>query len=269
MIETEILPTKHYIYSKDGKSLIEIPESEVPQHTLTGTYGQNWHIAPGPAPTNTNNDRLDSGYRSSIDSVPEGPVIGLARGEANPASRKRGNSTRSTRSTLSAKEVLHPILSSKKETMTKEGYPKTEYVWRHPPVFETADGETQPALIPAAFEGDRYHTDEDEDTESGAEKLEGDLLFRDTGYGNGGMLPGLPQKAPMAQHPLEKDSRRIPRKEIRSSGYGKDVKKTKDRGSEGEATAYLRRLREKRRSGESTGDGVEGLEHGVRNMNMK
>jgi hypothetical protein len=38
---------------------------------------------------------------------------------------------------------LEPILTSKKTYMTKGGYPRTEYVWRHPPVFETANGQTQ------------------------------------------------------------------------------------------------------------------------------
>jgi hypothetical protein len=38
---------------------------------------------------------------------------------------------------------LEPVLTSKKTYMTKHGYPRTEYVWRHPPVFETANGQTQ------------------------------------------------------------------------------------------------------------------------------
>lgn len=246
--------------------MVEIPESDVPKHTISKTHAHNWHLGPGPASSCSSlNDR------SSTDSAPDGPVIGLARGE--PSTRPRGNSTRSHKSgksTFSAKDILQPILSSKKETITKEGYPKTEYVWRHPPVFETSDGRTQPALIPAAFEGDRYYSSDDDDREGaefGAERAEGDLLFRDSGYGNGGMLPGLPQP----NHASTPQS--IPRTHV-----GRKVEKSrkplsepvKDNGSSvGQATHYLRRMREKRQSIESgKGKEVNDLEIGMRGLNV-
>lgn len=35
--------------------------------------------------------------------------------------------------------------------MTEGGYPRTEYLWLHPPVFEDALGRTQPVAIPAGL----------------------------------------------------------------------------------------------------------------------
>jgi hypothetical protein len=228
IIETEILPTKHYIPSSDGKSLVEIPESQVPNYTVTGTVSNNWHIASGPPskvplnspiqnpPPQTLNQNEDDDELAA-----DPPIIGLARGE--PKNRSRSNTAKSYKSHKSQKSagsppkpILEPFLSSKKESVTKEGVPRTEYVWRHPPVFETADGKTTPAYIPAAFgqpsnfnstgsgrrEPEFYsYSSEDEDVagaEFGAEKVESDLLFRDSGYGSGGMLPGLVETSPTA-----------------------------------------------------------------------
>jgi hypothetical protein len=290
VIETEILPTKHYIPSKDGKSLIEIPESEVAKHTITGTNPKSWHIASGPPP-NTN-AAVDAANRSSSESAPDGPVVGFSRGDSTSTGR-RGNSIKSvqstsdptsqrralsTKSSLSAKEaakeLFQPILSSKRESVSKEGHPKTEYVWRHPPVFETVNGDTVPAIIPAAFEGDSctYYSEDDSDVagaEFGAEKAEVDLLFRDSGYGNAGMLPGLQQPSPatfrttnVANTPRSMAGRVVEDGMSGSNGKGKE--------NVGEATSYLRRMKEKRRSsGHKNSNSVEGLEAGVRDMSMK
>lgn len=225
---------------------------------------------------------VDAENRSSSDSF-DGPIIGLARGEPKSgrrrgdsikSTRRRGDSILSTKSTFSAKEaakeILHPILSSKRETTAKEGHPKTEYVWRHPPVFETVNGETKAALLPAAFEGERYYSEDDEDVagaESGAERAEGELLFRDSGYGGGGMLPGLLQHNPSVMTTAANTPGSILGRVVNDGSTG-------GRGTErdGEATKYLRRMKERRWSLTTAekGKGVEpGLKDGVRNLRMK
>lgn len=44
-----------------------------------------------------------------------------------------------------------PVLADKKTYTTKQGIPRTEYLWRHPPDFEDAVGRTTPVLIPAGL----------------------------------------------------------------------------------------------------------------------
>lgn len=44
-----------------------------------------------------------------------------------------------------------PILAEKKTYITNEGYPRTEYLWLHPPVFEDVDGRTRPVFVPAGL----------------------------------------------------------------------------------------------------------------------
>lgn len=291
MIETEILPTRHYIPAKNGKSLIEIPESEVATHTVTGTNSQNWHIASGPPPAS--NAAVDAANRSSSDSAPDGPVIGLSRRDPT-STHSRGNSVKSvqstgeatsrrralsTKSTFSAKEaakeMFQPILSSKRESVSKEGHSKTEYVWRHPPVFETVNGDTVPAIIPAAFEGESrtYYSEDDSDVagaEFGAEKAEGDLLFSESGYGNAGMLPGLQQPSPATFKSTTVAN--TPRSMLgRVVDDGTSGSNAKGKAKEGEATSYLRQMREKRQGFKHKYDGknVEGLEIGVGNMSVK
>ncbi|KAK6599973.1 hypothetical protein H4I96_07299 [Botrytis cinerea] len=49
VIDTEVLPAKHYVYGDDyGDTLVRIPESMVRGHTITGTYSQNWSIVHHP-----------------------------------------------------------------------------------------------------------------------------------------------------------------------------------------------------------------------------
>ncbi|CZR64723.1 uncharacterized protein PAC_14622 [Phialocephala subalpina] len=210
VIETEILPTKHFVPSGDGKGLTEIPESELykyTQHTVTGKPNGNWQIVKDARPRKQSlSQSIYSHTNIDEDDGAEGPVIGLARGE--PTTRSRPGSRASTATGSRSKNILEPILSSKKEYMTKEGHPKTEYVWRHPPVFEDIHGRTQPVYIGAGL-GDispqnGYQSDSDTaGAEFGAErqpaKGEEGLLFRDSGYGSQGMLPGLGQSAPMSE----------------------------------------------------------------------
>lgn len=265
VIETDILPTKHYVKGQDGKTFIEIPEP-MPKHTITGRLDQNWHISkPGPSMFTTN--ACETASRTSTDSAPDGPVIGLARGE--PRSRPRGNSKASSIKSLSKRE---PILSSKKEYTTKDGIPKTEYVWRHPPVFETATSQTQPMYIGAGIgdiSGENYYSDEDDElgAEFGAVRSpaegEEELLFRDSGYGSGGMLPGLAEMNPVATRIDDPHLGRV----VGDEPVG-TVKVASN--AEGEVTKALKRMRERKRSSAaSRTNGADGLENDVRDMSIK
>jgi len=268
VIETEILSTKHYVKSQDGETLNEIPESMVPKQTVTGKLDQNWHISkPGPGRLASGHDPCETASRTSTDSAPDGPVIGLARGE--PRTRPRGNSKASS---LKSNKNREPILSSKKESITKDGIPRTEYVWRQPPVFETIKGDTQPVYIGAGIgdlSGENYCSDEDD--ELGAEfgaasstaKGEESLLFRDSGYGSGGMLPGLEEMSPIAKTDGSAQVGRV----VDDGSLGQVNVAS---NAEGEATEALRRMRERRRSSAaSKTNGVHGLENGVKNMSVK
>jgi len=205
VIETEILPAKHYIKASD-ESLIPIPESEVPRHSISGSPNGDWQVtkkedAGADVPTVLHTRAGSASHPIEEDgAIP--PVVGYTRGERPRATRSRGNSLKSISS-----KMLEPILSSKKEYITKEGYPRTEYVWRHPPVFETTDGKTHPIYM-AAGTGNFDVTGENvkaretgaviSDNQKGSNRSEEALLFRDSGYGFGGMLPSLEEKSPMA-----------------------------------------------------------------------
>lgn len=266
VIETEILPAKHYVRSQDGKTLVEIPESEVSRHTVTGKLDQGWHLSkPGPSMISSG---CEIASRASTDSAPDGPVIGLARG--GPRSRPGGNST-----ALSIKSSKRePILSTKQESTTKDGVPKTEYVWRHPPVFETVSGQTQPVHVVAGrgapSSGENHYSDEEDElgAEFGAartsDKGEEGLLFRDSGYGFGGMLPGLTEMNPASTASGSSNRGRVLGDEAVGKG---DLSSTAEGG---EATKALRRMKERRRSsatGKANRSG--GLEDGVQNMRIE
>jgi hypothetical protein len=294
VIETEILPTKHYVPSDDGKSLIEIPENELhkyTQHTITGKPNGNWHLTKDRPREQSLTQSIYSHTNTDPDDGAEGPVIGLVRGE--PKSRSRANSHASAGSR--SRSILEPILSSKKEYMTKEGYPKTEYVWRHPPVFEDAQGRTQPVYIGAGL-GDltsplgEYYSDEDDTAGAafGAERVlakgEEGLLFRDSGYGSAGMLPGLSgQKAPVAGYQVQNQNQNQARNGDVVGDWGEKINYGKVLNhdeemvrAEGEATKALRRMKKRRSSvasAASKGKGkvvdVGGVERGIEGLNVR
>ncbi|CZT11331.1 uncharacterized protein RCO7_01320 [Rhynchosporium graminicola] len=214
VIDTQILPSKHYIMSPDGKSLIEIPEPQVPAHKLTGRMNGNWSLSRTPL-SGTRSDTQDAAYHQSMSPVEHesAPVIGLARGEpSQDKSRSRANFRTSNPTVKPARSsrnlFTEPILISKKEYMTPENFPRTEYLWRHPPVFEDALGRTQPIIMGAGFGDPNAPRDQFfEDRimgvhhERGAvrhQREEDDLMFRDSGYGSQGMLLGLSSMAPIS-----------------------------------------------------------------------
>jgi hypothetical protein len=207
--QTEILPTKHYVQSEDGKTLVEIPESQIPKHSVTGKESRDWHVAPGPAPCVPAKDSARPSPPPPAPASPvetaSPPIVGLARGE--PKARSRANSMKSMKSVKStkshkstrsrAKSLLQPVLSSKKEYVTEAGHPRTEYVWHHPPVRQTEDSQPRPIYIGAGI-GDLtsypYSSDEDEDLAGarfGATVDEDGLLFKESDYERSGSLPGL------------------------------------------------------------------------------
>lgn len=112
IIETEILPPRHFV--DDGHDIREVPESEVWKYTVTGARG----------------------YRQ-----PQA-VRQEAQSETSPPEQS---------SLACVATNQEPILAEKKTYMTEGGYPRTEYLWLHPPVFEDASGRTQPVLIPAGL----------------------------------------------------------------------------------------------------------------------
>jgi len=145
-----------------------------------------------------------------------------------------------------------PILAEQRQYMTNEGHSRTHYLWRHPPVFEDIHGRTQPVAIPAGMHPlrlslDDFVSEDGEDRDNVSVRDEEDLLFRDSGYGQG-MLPGLPVS----------DGRSSER--VRGSDGGEKIVLGKVRGqdghveSEGEATRALRRLREKRSGSSMSSD---------------
>jgi hypothetical protein len=141
------------------------------------------------------------------------PVAGadLREQELHPSGEPSTSKSSPTIKTTRTDNSLEPILSSKKTSVSKEGFPKTEYVWQHPPVFEDAEGRIQPispslrelifrVSTPLNSKNDSPIQDDVDVAEHGVSHAEGgaeeDLLFRDSGYGSG-MLPGLMEKTPM------------------------------------------------------------------------
>jgi hypothetical protein len=293
----------------------------LPGRTANGSPSRNWEIVQTgmgrgdhaaalyrKTPSNHSRKRsqslTSSNYQySHIDFNEEdsadGPVIGYTRGDSI-ATHSGVNSRALTHTSKSSmvNNIPEPILSSKKEYTTKEGHPKTEYVWRHPPVFETAGSQVQPIYIGAglgdlssyrpktALEED-YHSDEDDEgADFGAmrtpSKGEEELLFRDSGYGHG-MLPGLTEKTPLADMPDE--PRFVPEdfevirlgKVVGDEGVGNGKGRERD-SLKGEATRALKRIREKRRSSGATSvastvrpnnNSAEALDTGMEWLNIR
>ena len=327
VIETEILPTKHYTHSPDGKMLTEIPESVVPGRTTQGRPSLNWEIRETEngrgdhgaslhkkLPTTSSKSRIHSPHQShhfhsSHSSLPPasgdegvaagGPVIGLARADPR-ANRSRASSRASTKSGSRTRNIFEPILSAKKEIASKDGVPKTEYVWRHAPVFEDATGKTQHVYTGPGLGNNQIaetYSDEDEDVagkEFGSMRREEnggeEFLFRDSGYGSQGALPGLEKKSaiadlrgvwgspPAANGVNSGDEIRLGRVLGEDQDEGIDTAKVESNG-EGEATKALRRMRERRRNsvtsqgnsldlGSSGANTIYALENGFERMAM-
>jgi len=155
------------------------------------SYVQNWEIVP-----KSEASALGSNHR--VASTPINRSSAYAQPRSTPEAARAayvGDGTRPRTSSL-AHRALEPILTSQKTYMTEEGFPRTEYYWRHPPVFEDAYGRTQPVYMNGFLDGDLnspFSVVESNHSSSSGEKTGGsekELLFRDSGYG-AGSLPGL------------------------------------------------------------------------------
>lgn len=106
----------------------------VPGRSLgTDDQSQNWQIGLSGIHTAQNTSFLDA---------PIEPSSSVYKKQHQKSTASR-SSIDSMSSVVGGKSTLEPVLSSKREYISKEGHPKTEYVWRHPPVFETSNGQTQ------------------------------------------------------------------------------------------------------------------------------
>jgi hypothetical protein len=295
--------------------LVEIPESVIPGRTANGSPSQNWEIRqtemgkgdhgsvlhqklPPASRSRKSSLSQTANYAFSHpdideDDAADGPVIPMVR-HATPraTTRSRTNSIASTKSHSKAKTILEPILSSKKEYITTEGHPKTEYVWRHPRVFEDAQGRTQPVYLGAGLgdlSGEATSDDEDlEGAEFGAmrgSRIQGDesLLFRDSGYGSVGMLPGLKERSPLEDFnfgQMEDFGEKIRLGRVLDDEKNGSLKIAGNK--EGEATKALRRMKEKRRSSVASNGkserksddlvverGTEALERGINELSLR
>ncbi|ESZ93834.1 hypothetical protein SBOR_5775 [Sclerotinia borealis F-4128] len=124
VIDTEILPAKHYVYGDDGDTLMRIPESMVPGHTITGSRSQNWsivlHQQPAPA-----EDAFDS------------PLFGVE--PDLPDTKYTTHYQPNSNGQLEWSRVPgEPVKVMEREYMTAEGFPRKETWWRYPPVLATA-----------------------------------------------------------------------------------------------------------------------------------
>ncbi|KAL3426872.1 hypothetical protein PVAG01_00381 [Phlyctema vagabunda] len=221
VIETEILPTKHYVQATDG-SLREIPADQVPGRTNVPSF----EIIP--------TDKA----RKTREAIPGGSIVHI--GHHNQDSG--------------------PVLSSRKDSLNKDGIPKTESVWRHPPTLDMGSKETGQSVPMYFNEGHESDgTEPDYTTEKVAAAEGDDMLFRDSGYGAGGMLPGLAETASTAIHGRSPP----PRRDHPRNDYS-------DSSGDGEASKALRRRREAkeklRRAYEE--DGVSGVTRGMQSLDV-
>lgn len=123
VIDTEILPAKHYVYGEDGDTLIRIPESMLPAHTVTGSHTQSWSIVQNrPAPTQ---DPFDS------------PLFGVE--PELPNTKYKVLSRPNSKGQLQWSHVPgEPVKVMEREYITAEGIPRKETWWRYPPALATA-----------------------------------------------------------------------------------------------------------------------------------
>ncbi|EDN98898.1 predicted protein [Sclerotinia sclerotiorum 1980 UF-70] len=122
VIDTEILPAKHYVYGDDGDTLIKIPESMVHHYTVTGSYSPSWSIVQHPpAPAE---DAFDS------------PLFGVE--PELPNTNYTIHFQPNSKGQIQWSHVPdEPVKVMEREYITAEGFPRKETWWRHPPVRAT------------------------------------------------------------------------------------------------------------------------------------
>jgi hypothetical protein len=319
VIETAILPTKHFIHSPDGQTLIEISESEIPKYTGRPLESVNhgWKVVKNTEPSLPNGNASSHSPKASIQRKPlptstnsqqlieqfhsYGPYIHKGTPESLPVAT--GKQSRictdpdahptQTATTQKPCNILEPTLISKKTYQTPEGYPRTEYFWRHPPVFEDNLGRTQPIYMTGILDHfdiaspiSSVGNEEDKNgIDFGAATSE-DISFQDSGYGGSsvhtnpsamspqvstaqpsdarlglstvaapvqpvGTASKLPEQSYMAPISGSQILTNDPDEKIQLGKVLDDVDNSQvpEASKTGEATSFLRRLKEKRRSG--------------------
>ncbi|KAF5872739.1 uncharacterized protein Bfra_006102 [Botrytis fragariae] len=124
VIDTEVLPAKHYVYGDDGDTLVRIPESMVRGHTITGTYSRNWSIVHQP-PQAPAEDPFNS------------PLFGVE--PELPNTKYTTHFQPDSKGGLQWSHVPgEPVKVMEREYITAEGFPRKETWWRYPPVMATA-----------------------------------------------------------------------------------------------------------------------------------
>jgi len=214
VIQTVVLPAKHYIRELDG-SITEIPEAMLSQFNIVKSVHSREVI----------NEPGEDDSSSSSGASWRLPVPTLLPNLAHSI-RTYSASHSLNRSTI------EPFPSSKLETPTGiAAFPKLSssgpsYTSQKESPNDTAVEETN---------NDCHSSDDEGSIEIGAEKTEGDLLFSNSGYGDGGMLPGLAEPDPAYIGPVPTQAR---------MKYIPETPRIVD-SSVGEVTLGLRRLRDK------------------------
>ena len=230
VIETVVLPTKHYVRELDG-SITEIPESMLSQFNIVKSVHSRQII----------NEPSGGNATSSSGASWTVPLPTL---QPNLAYSIRTHSA----CTSLNRSVIEPSAASKLQ-------PPTPRATSPEPMSSSSNYSSQNSsprgtAVPAA--NYQYYSSDDESAiQTGAEKTEGDLLFRNSGYGHEGMLPGLAELdlAPTTQVPAQTPWEDAP---------------TTPRSAEspvGEATLGLRRLKGKFRG--QLNDGSWTIEKGT------
>lgn len=124
VIDTEVLPAKHYVYGDDGDTLVRIPESVVRGHTITGAYTKNWSIVHHHSQTPAE-DPFDS------------PLFGVE--PELPNTKYTTHFQPDSKGGLQWSHIPgEPVKVMEREYITAEGFPRKETWWRYPPVMATA-----------------------------------------------------------------------------------------------------------------------------------
>ncbi|TGO58082.1 hypothetical protein BOTNAR_0188g00150 [Botryotinia narcissicola] len=124
VIDTEVLPAKHYVYGDDGDTLVRIPESMVRGHTITGTSTKNWSIVHH-QPQTPAEDPFDS------------PLFGVE--PELPNTKYTTHFQPDSKGGLQWSHIPgEPVKVMEREYITAEGFPRKETWWRYPPVMATA-----------------------------------------------------------------------------------------------------------------------------------
>ncbi|KAM3067306.1 hypothetical protein ACMFMG_005332 [Clarireedia jacksonii] len=271
IIDTEVLPPRHYIYGPDGRTLHEVPESQVRSRTGNSLHSRNWQIVEThPSSASKQHDLYHS------------MMLGIDPADADTEGKTHHTYTSTFR--INPREFLRwarnptaPIKIMEREYMTAEGFPRKETWWRHPPTLESGTEETG-QTVPMFW----HWTDDEEEilvAQKHEEELRNGVIYQDRergfsekkGYSNGHVSRrfSIPRK-PIVQARAGDESHG-------EKGVGMDKLKNHHSGGayttdkpllgrvlgeetprktsqEGEATKYLRRMKEGRSSSVSSAE---------------